>query len=143
MGERPPYDRGFHVAPTLLADGTPEMRVVREEIFGPVVVVVALRGRGGGHRPGRRHRPRPRRPRLVQGVARAFRVARRLRAGQVGVNTVGRTMEAPFGGFEKSGVGRDVGALRPARVQRVAGDRVAGVKGPAGERLSRPDPPAP
>ncbi|MFD5544161.1 aldehyde dehydrogenase family protein, partial [Streptomyces sp. NPDC127079] len=43
-------------------------------------------------------------------VARAFRVARRLRAGGVGINTVGRNMEAPFGGFKKSGVGRDVGS---------------------------------
>ncbi|RSO40697.1 hypothetical protein DMH15_14590 [Streptomyces sp. WAC 06725] len=43
-------------------------------------------------------------------VARAFRVAGRLRAGGVGVNTVGRNMEAPFGGFKRSGVGRDVGS---------------------------------
>ncbi len=43
-------------------------------------------------------------------MARAFRIARRLRAGGVGVNTVGRNMEAPFGGFKKSGVGRDVGS---------------------------------
>lgn len=40
-GERPAgLDRGFYVAPTLLADCTNDMRVVREEIFGPVVVVV-------------------------------------------------------------------------------------------------------
>ncbi|HET6858875.1 MAG TPA: aldehyde dehydrogenase family protein, partial [Streptomyces sp.] len=39
-GERPAFDRGFYVAPTLFADCTNDMRVVREEIFGPVVVVV-------------------------------------------------------------------------------------------------------
>lgn len=40
-GVRPGHlDRGFYVAPTLLADCTPDMRVVRDEIFGPVVVVV-------------------------------------------------------------------------------------------------------
>lgn len=43
-------------------------------------------------------------------VARAFRVAARLRTGGVGINTVARNMEAPFGGFRKSGVGRDVGS---------------------------------
>ncbi|MFI6278756.1 aldehyde dehydrogenase family protein [Streptomyces sp. NPDC050988] len=109
-GERPPSDRGFYVAPTLLADCTPDMRVVREEIFGPVVVVlpfddeeeaVALANDSDYG--------------LIDyvwsgDVARAFRVARRLRAGGVGVNTVGRNMEAPFGGFKQSGVGRDVGS---------------------------------
>ncbi|PKT70594.1 aldehyde dehydrogenase [Streptomyces populi] len=109
-GERPPLPTGFYVAPTLLADCTPDMRVVREEIFGPVVVVlpfddeeeaIALADDSDYG--------------LIDyvwsgDVARAFRVARRLRAGGVGVNTVGRNMEAPFGGFKKSGVGRDVGS---------------------------------
>lgn len=80
-GERPPYERGFYVAPTVLADCTPDMRVVREEIFGPVVVVlpfddedeaVALANDSDYG--------------LIDyvwsgDVARAFRVARRLRAG--------------------------------------------------------------
>jgi acyl-CoA reductase-like NAD-dependent aldehyde dehydrogenase len=109
-GTRPPHDRGFYVAPTLLADCTPDMRVVREEIFGPVVVVVPFDDEEEGIA-------------LANDsdyglidyvwsgdVARAFRVARALRAGGVGVNTVGRNMEAPFGGFKKSGVGRDVGS---------------------------------
>ncbi|MEU4064243.1 aldehyde dehydrogenase family protein [Streptomyces wedmorensis] len=109
-GERPDFARGFYVAPTLLADCTNEMRVVREEIFGPVVVVVPFDDEEEGVA-------------LADDsdyglidyvwsgdVARAFRVAARLRAGGVGVNTIGRNMEAPFGGFKKSGVGRDVGS---------------------------------
>ncbi|MEU9390528.1 aldehyde dehydrogenase family protein [Streptomyces sp. NPDC048324] len=109
-GERPPYDRGFYVAPTLLADCTNDMRVAREEIFGPVVVVIPFDDEDEGVA-------------LADDsdyglidyvwsgdVARAFRVARRLRAGGVGVNTVGRNMEAPFGGFRHSGVGRDCGS---------------------------------
>ncbi|MGY6020389.1 aldehyde dehydrogenase family protein [Streptomyces spinosirectus] len=109
-GERPAHERGFYVAPTLLADCTNDMRVAREEIFGPVVVVVPFDDEDEGVA-------------LANDsdyglidyvwsgdVARAFRVARRLRAGGVGVNTVGRNMEAPFGGFKRSGVGRDVGS---------------------------------
>lgn len=109
-GERPPLDRGFYVAPTLLADCTNDMRVAREEIFGPVVTVTPFDDEEAGIA-------------LANDsdyglidyvwsadVARAFRVARRLRAGGVGVNTVARNMEAPFGGFKKSGVGRDVGS---------------------------------
>ncbi|MEU1119646.1 aldehyde dehydrogenase family protein [Streptomyces sp. NPDC005879] len=115
-GERPALTRGFYVAPTLLADCTPDMRVVREEIFGPVVVVVPFDADG----------PENAEETALAladdshyglidyvfsgDVARAFRVARRLRAGGVGVNTIGRNMEAPFGGFKKSGVGRDVGS---------------------------------
>ncbi|GHA68097.1 aldehyde dehydrogenase [Streptomyces tauricus] len=109
-GERPPLDRGFYVAPTLLADCTPDMRVVREEIFGPVVVVVPFDDEeeavalADDSEYG-----------LIDyvwsgDVARAFRVAARLRSGGVGINTVGRNMEAPFGGFKQSGVGRDVGS---------------------------------
>jgi acyl-CoA reductase-like NAD-dependent aldehyde dehydrogenase len=109
-GERPTRDKGFYVAPTLFTDCTNDMRVVREEIFGPVVVVVPFDDEEEGIA-------------LANDsdyglidyvwsgdVARAFRVAGQLRAGGVGVNTVGRNMEAPFGGFKKSGVGRDVGS---------------------------------
>ena len=39
-GERPDLETGFYVAPTLLADATPDMKAVQEEIFGPVVVVL-------------------------------------------------------------------------------------------------------
>ncbi|MGW6956043.1 aldehyde dehydrogenase family protein [Streptomyces chartreusis] len=109
-GERPPCERGFYVAPTLLADCANDMRVAREEIFGPVVCVIPFDEEEEGIALANDTEYG-----LIDyvwsgDVARAFRVARRLRAGGVGVNTVGRNMEAPFGGFKQSGVGRDVGS---------------------------------
>ncbi|OEJ26414.1 aldehyde dehydrogenase [Streptomyces agglomeratus] len=110
-GGRPAYDKGFYVAPTLFADCTNDMRVVREEIFGPVVVVVPFDGDEEEGIALANDSDYGLIDYVWSGdVSRAFRVARRLRAGGVGVNTVGRNMEAPFGGFKKSGVGRDVGS---------------------------------
>ncbi|MFI5619573.1 aldehyde dehydrogenase family protein [Streptomyces sp. NPDC051567] len=103
--------KGFYVAPTLLVDCANDMRVVREEIFGPVVVVVAFDGGEDEAVALANDSDFGLLSYVWSGdVARAFRVARRLRAGGVGVNTVGRHMEAPFGGFKRSGVGRDVGS---------------------------------
>ncbi|WP_438293290.1 aldehyde dehydrogenase family protein [Streptomyces sp. HUAS TT7] len=109
-GQRPAYDRGFYVAPTLLADCTNDMRVAREEIFGPVVVVIPFDDEDEGIALANDSEYGLLDYVWSGDVARAFRVARQLRAGGVGVNTIGRNMEAPFGGFKKSGVGRDVGS---------------------------------
>ncbi|MFJ2936518.1 aldehyde dehydrogenase family protein [Streptomyces sp. NPDC087219] len=109
-GERPDLPKGFYVAPTLLADCTNEMRVVREEIFGPVVVVVPFDDEEEGIALANDSEYGLLDYVWSGDVARAFRIAARLRAGGVGVNTIGRNMEAPFGGFKRSGVGRDVGS---------------------------------
>ena len=110
-GERPDMSSGFYVAPTLIADCKAGMKVVQEEIFGPVVVVVPFDDEDEGVA-------------LANGTefglydyvfsadtARAMRVARQLRSGNVGINTAQRNHEAPFGGFKQSGVGRDGGSF--------------------------------
>jgi acyl-CoA reductase-like NAD-dependent aldehyde dehydrogenase len=87
------------------------MRVVQEEIFGPVVVVVPFDDEDEGVA-------------MANGTefglydyvfsadtSRAMRVARQLRSGNVGINTAQRNHEAPFGGFKQSGVGRDGGSF--------------------------------
>ncbi|MFI0981264.1 aldehyde dehydrogenase family protein [Streptomyces sp. NPDC021093] len=109
-GVRPDLERGFYVAPTLFADCTHDMRIVREEIFGPVVVVVPFDDEEEGIALANASQYGLLNYVWSGDVARAFRVARRLRAGGVGINTIGRNMEAPFGGFKRSGVGRDVGS---------------------------------
>jgi acyl-CoA reductase-like NAD-dependent aldehyde dehydrogenase len=109
-GQRPEKpDKGYYVAPTLIAGCTLEMKVVQEEIFGPVVVALPFDDEDEGIA-------------LMNGTdfglydyvmtedtERGFQLASRLRSGNVGINTAQRNMETPFGGFKMSGIGRDGG----------------------------------
>jgi acyl-CoA reductase-like NAD-dependent aldehyde dehydrogenase len=110
-GERPDLATGFYVAPTLIAGCKPDNAAVQQEFFGPVVVVVPFEDEDEGIA-------------IANGTefglydyvfsadtARALRVARQLRTGNVGINTAQRNHEAPFGGFKMSGVGRDGGSF--------------------------------
>lgn len=103
--------RGYFVAPTLLADCAPDLPAVQEEIFGPVVVALPFDDEDEGVA-------------LANGTSyglydyvwsgdagHGLRVAARLRSGNVGVNTVARNPETPFGGFKRSGIGRDGGSF--------------------------------
>jgi acyl-CoA reductase-like NAD-dependent aldehyde dehydrogenase len=110
-GQRPEMDTGFYVAPTLIAGCKPDNAAVLQEFFGPVVVVVPFDDEdeavaiANGTEFG-----------LYDYVfsgdsARAMRVAKQLRTGNVGINTAQRNHEAPFGGFKMSGVGRDGGSF--------------------------------
>ena len=102
-------DRGFYIEPTVFRDVTNDMRIAREEIFGPVLVVIAYEnegeaiaiandseyGLGGGvFSPDREH---------------ATAVARRIVTGTIGVNSASFPTEAPFGGVKNSGMGRELG----------------------------------
>jgi acyl-CoA reductase-like NAD-dependent aldehyde dehydrogenase len=110
-GQRPEMERGFYAAPTLLDGVTPEMSVAQEEFFGPVVVVLtfddddeAVAIANGT--------PFGLYDYVFSGdTARAYKLASRLRSGNVGINTVARNHETPFGGFKHSGVGRDCGVF--------------------------------
>ncbi len=109
-GGRKPNRPGYFMEPTVLAGVEPHMRVAQEEVFGPVVSVLRFRDEdeaiaiANGTRYG-----------LVAGVFtrdldRAARAARALRAGQVFVNEwFAGGVETPFGGYGKSGYGREKG----------------------------------
>jgi acyl-CoA reductase-like NAD-dependent aldehyde dehydrogenase len=102
-------DRGYYVRPTVLTGITPDMVVARDEIFGPVLVVMPARdddeaveiandseyGLSGGV--------------WSDDESRALAVGRRLRTGQVAINGGRFNVRAPFGGFRQSGVGRELG----------------------------------
>ena len=110
-GERPDQATGFYVAPTLLAGCKPDNAAVQQEFFGPVVAVVAVDDEdeavavANGTEFGLYDYV------FTSDTARAMRVARQLRTGNVGINTAQRNHEAPFGGFKMSGVGRDGGSF--------------------------------
>lgn len=101
-------DTGYYVKPTVLADVANDMKVAREEIFGPVLVVIPYDtldeavtiandtpyGLGAY---------------IAGDPAVAKRIVGRLRAGSVFVNAGGVDFNAPFGGYKQSGNGREFG----------------------------------
>jgi len=107
-GERP--DRpGFFVSPTLLADCTADMHVVREEAFGPVVVVLPHDGDDEAVAIANDSEYGLFSYVYAGDMSRAFDIAQRVESGNVALNGVQPHMEAPFGGFKMSGIGRDRG----------------------------------
>jgi aldehyde dehydrogenase (NAD+) len=111
-GEAAPddLDRGYFVRPTVLAGVTPDMTVAREEIFGPVLSVLAYDGGDDAAV----ELANATEYGLAGGVwsadpARATAVARRMRTGQVDINGARFNPIAPFGGYGKSGFGRELG----------------------------------
>lgn len=107
--DAPVPDSGFFVAPTVLGQVKPTMALAQEEVFGPVLALMAYddtdealaiaNGTAYG---------------LAGAVwagssAEALAVARRMRCGQVDVNGAPFNPGAPFGGFKQSGIGRENG----------------------------------
>ena len=102
-------DRGFYVGPTLLAGCTNQMKAVREEIFGPVIVVVPYDDDEEAIAIANDSEFGLYDYIFSEDTAAAYAMAQQLEAGNVGINTAQRNHEAPFGGFKMSGVGRDGG----------------------------------
>ncbi|MYI15940.1 MAG: aldehyde dehydrogenase family protein [Acidimicrobiaceae bacterium] len=107
-GQRPDLP-GYFVEPTLLVDVTPGMQVVRDEAFGPVVVVLAHNGDDEAVALAN-DSPYGLFSYVYAGDAkRAYEIGCQLESGNVALNTVQPHMYAPFGGFKMSGIGRDRG----------------------------------
>ncbi|MGQ0615890.1 MAG: aldehyde dehydrogenase family protein [Acidimicrobiia bacterium] len=103
------FGTGFYVTPTVFSEVTSDMTIAREEIFGPVLSILAYDDDEDAVRIAND---------TSFGLAaavwsadpeRAERVARRLRAGQVEVNGGAFNPNAPFGGYKQSGIGREYG----------------------------------
>jgi aldehyde dehydrogenase (NAD+) len=108
-GRPPGLERGFYVQPTLFSDVHPKMRIAQEEIFGPVLAIIPYDSVGeavaiandtvyglGAHVHG-------------SDLTAARAVAARIRCGQVHINAPAWDPHAPFGGYKRSGNGREYG----------------------------------
>ena len=132
-GGRPDHlPTGFYVEPTLVV-GTNDITVAREEIFGPVVVAIPFDDEEEGIAIANDSEFGLYDYVFSGDTPRAFRVAKLLRAGHVGINTAQRNMDAPFGGFKMSGIGRDGGDYQP---RGLLGDAVDHLGQLSGVRLS-------
>ena len=109
-GGRPQgLDKGFYVEPTVFTDVTPHMKIVQEEIFGPVVSVltytdiddaIAKANNSSYGLSGAVYTADP---------ERGYEVARRMRTGSVTINGMIVDPKHPFGGYKQSGMGREGG----------------------------------
>ena len=105
-----PFDRGFFVEPTVVANVENEMRVAQEEIFGPVAVVIPFSDEADAVRKANDIQFGLGAAVWTRDVARAHRVAAQIEAGMVWVNDHHRLdAAAPWGGVKDSGVGREGG----------------------------------
>jgi aldehyde dehydrogenase (NAD+) len=103
-------DRGFFIEPTVVAGLDNDARVAREEIFGPVLTVIAHDGDDDAVRIGNDSPYGLSATVFGADPGRAAAVAERMRVGTVNVNGgVWYSADMPFGGYKQSGVGREMG----------------------------------
>ena len=111
LGKPEGFERGWYVKPTLFTDVNNQMRIAREEIFGPVLVIIPFDTEEDAIAIAN-DSPYGLAAYLQTGdPSRARRVARQLRAGAVHINGGAYEYGSPFGGYKQSGNGREGGSM--------------------------------
>jgi acyl-CoA reductase-like NAD-dependent aldehyde dehydrogenase len=109
-GERGPQQKGYFVKPTIYVDVKNDMRIAREEIFGPVAVLIPFKDENDAVLQGNDTTYGLGAGVWTRDISRAHKVARALRAGSVWINCYGLIDPiSPFGGYKQSGFGRELG----------------------------------
>jgi aldehyde dehydrogenase (NAD+) len=109
-GGKPAGGRGYFIQPTVFADVQDEMKIAREEIFGPVMSVIAFKDVDEVIARANRSNYGLAAGVWTRDIKKAHAVANAMRAGTVWVNCYHvLDTRAPFGGFKQSGIGRELG----------------------------------
>jgi aldehyde dehydrogenase (NAD+) len=103
------FEGGYFVKPTVFVNATNDMAIAQEEIFGPVLCVIAYDSDDEAVRLANDSRYGLHSAVLGTDLQRARRVASQIRAGRVVINGMTDDPDAPWGGFKFSGVGREYG----------------------------------
>jgi aldehyde dehydrogenase (NAD+) len=103
------FEAGFYVKPTVFVNVKNDMTIAQEEIFGPVLSVIAYDSEEEAVRIANDSKYGLHSAVLGTDIQRARRVASQLRAGRVVINNMTDDPQAPWGGFKYSGVGREYG----------------------------------
>lgn len=103
------FDRGYFIEPTIFVDVAPQMTIVREEIFGPVVTIQGYGDEDEAIRLANDSDLGLSGSIYSRDLEHAYHLACRIRTGQVGINGVELAPSVPFGGYKLSGIGREGG----------------------------------
>ncbi|MGB8389784.1 aldehyde dehydrogenase [Mycobacterium sp.] len=108
-GDDSPAERGWYVRPTLFSHATNDMRIAREEIFGPVLTVLTYTDEDDAVRIANDSDYGLAGSVWTADTAHGLDIAARVRTGTYGVNMYTLDTGTPFGGFKQSGIGREFG----------------------------------
>ena len=109
VGKPEGLEKGYYVKPTVFKDVNNQMEIARTEIFGPVLSIIPFENEDEAVKIANDTPYGLTNYIQTQDKEKVKRVARKLRSGMVDVNGAGIAVDAPFGGFKHSGIGREAG----------------------------------